>query len=154
MRHSRVLVVDDEPGIRASLSGVLQDEGFEVDTVADGEAGLDRLSSQTYDVVLLDVWLPGIDGMETLSRIQEIPFADRPMVVMISGHGSIETAVKATKLGAFDFIEKPLTIQKVTVLLKNALQQRKLELEVQRIKEDRGGKPQIIGDSVPMKALR
>jgi two-component system, NtrC family, nitrogen regulation response regulator NtrX len=154
MRHSRVLVVDDEPGIRASLSGVLQDEGFEVDTVADGEACLSRLSSQMYDVVLLDVWLPGIDGMETLSRIQEIPFADRPMVVMISGHGSIETAVKATKLGAFDFIEKPLTIQKVTVVLKNAIQQRKLELEVQRIKEDRGGAPQIIGNSVPMKALR
>jgi two-component system nitrogen regulation response regulator NtrX len=154
MRHSRVLVVDDEPGIRTSLSGVLQDEGFEVDAVADGETCLQRLTSKIYDVVLLDVWLPGIDGMETLSRIQEIPFADRPMVVMISGHGNIETAVKATKLGAFDFIEKPLTIQKVTVLLKNAIQQRKLELEVERIKEDRGGTPQIIGDSVPMKALR
>ena len=120
MRNSRVLVVDDEPGIRTSLCGVLQDEGFVVDAVADGEACLERLRSQRYEVVLLDVWLPGIDGMETLSRIQEIPFADRPVVVMISGHGNIETAVKATKLGAFDFIEKPLTIQKVTVVLKNA----------------------------------
>ncbi len=152
MRNSRVLVVDDEPGIRTSLCGVLQDDGFVVDAVADGEACLERLQAQYYDVVLLDVWLPGIDGMETLSRIQEIPFADRPMVVMISGHGNIETAVKATKLGAFDFIEKPLTIQKVTVVLKNAIQQRKLELEVQRIKEER--KPRIIGESVPMKALR
>jgi two-component system nitrogen regulation response regulator NtrX len=151
MKHPRVLVVDDEPGIRSSLSGVLQDEGYDVEAVADGETGLQRLATEPYDVVLLDVWLPGIDGMETLSRIQEIPYSDRPMVVMISGHGNIETAVKATKLGAFDFIEKPLTIQKVTVLLKNAIQQRKLELEVQRIK---GGKPQIIGDSVPMKALR
>ncbi|MEO8125715.1 MAG: sigma-54 dependent transcriptional regulator [Bryobacteraceae bacterium] len=152
MRNARVLVVDDEPGIRTSLCGVLQDEGFLVDAVADGESCLERLESEPYDVVLLDVWLPGIDGMETLSRIQEISFAERPVVIMISGHGNIETAVKATKLGAFDFIEKPLTIQKVTVLLKNAIQQRKLELEVQRIKEDR--KPQIIGESVPMKALR
>ena len=152
MRNSRVLVVDDEPGIRTSLCGVLQDEGFLVDAVADGEACIERLRAQHYDVVLLDVWLPGIDGMETLSRIQEIPFTDRPVVVMISGHGNIETAVKATKLGAFDFIEKPLTIQKVTVVLKNAIQQWKLELEVQRIKEDR--KLRIIGESVPMKALR
>ena len=152
MRNSRVLVVDDEPGIRTSLCGVLQDEGFLVDAVADGEACLERLRAQHYEVVLLDVWLPGIDGMETLSRIQEIPFTDRPVVVMISGHGNIETAVKATKLGAFDFIEKPLTIQKVTVVLKNAIQQWKLELEVQRIKEDR--KLRIIGESVPMKALR
>src|SRR3981081_3237497 len=135
MRHSRVLVVDDEPGIRTSLSGVLQDEGFEVDAVADGETCLRRLGSKIYDVVLLDVWLPGIDGMETLSRIQEIPFADRPMVVMISGHGNIETAVKATKMGAFDFVEKPLTIEKVTVLVKNAYQQRRLELELQRLKD-------------------
>ncbi len=152
MRNPRVLVVDDEPGIRTSLSGVLQDEGFLVDAVADGEACLERLRAQRFEVILLDVWLPGIDGMETLARIQEIPFTDRPMVVMISGHGNIETAVKATKLGAFDFIEKPLTIQKVTVVLKNAIQQRKLELEVQRIKEDR--KLRIIGESVPMKALR
>ena len=69
-----------------------------------------------FELVLLDIWLPGMDGMETLARIQEIPFADRPVVVMISGHGNIETAVKATKLGAFDFLEKPLSIEKVTVV--------------------------------------
>ena len=125
MKQARILVVDDEPGIRSSLSGVLEDEGYEVDTVADGEQCLDRVAAQNYDVVLLDVWLPGIDGMATLARIQEIPFAERPMVVMISGHGNIETAVKATKLGAFDFLEKPLTIEKVTVLVKNAIQQRR-----------------------------
>src|SRR5207247_827388 len=103
---------------------------------------------------LLDVWLPGMDGMETLARIQEIPFADRPEVVIISGHGTIETAVKATKLGAFDFLEKPLTIEKVTVVIHNAMQQRRLELEVARLRESGDAKPQIIGDSVPMKALR
>jgi two-component system, NtrC family, nitrogen regulation response regulator NtrX len=153
MRTTRVLVVDDEPGIRDSLSGVLQDEGYEVEAVGDGESCLARLSGQPFDVVLLDVWLPGIDGMETLTRIQEIPFADRPMVVMISGHGTIETAVKATKLGAYDFLEKPLTIEKVTVLIKNACQQRRLERELARLKET-DGTPRIIGESVPMKALR
>ncbi|MEJ7605821.1 MAG: response regulator [Bryobacteraceae bacterium] len=134
MRPARILIVDDEPGIRESLTGVLEDEGYSVVSVSDGESCLAKLSQSPHDVVLLDVWLPGIDGMETLSRIQEIPFADRPMVVMISGHGTIETAVKATKLGAFDFVEKPLTIQKITVLVKNAHLQRRLEREVQRLK--------------------
>ena len=153
MRSPRVLVVDDEPGIRESLSGVLQDEGYEVDTVGDGESCLTALSRRSFDVILLDVWLPGMDGMETLTRIQEIPFFERAMVIMISGHGTIETAVKATKLGAYDFLEKPVTIEKVTVLVKNACQQRRLEREVQRLKET-DEKQRIIGDSVPMKALR
>jgi two-component system nitrogen regulation response regulator NtrX len=153
MKRQRVLVVDDEPGIRGSLSGVLEDEGYEVETVGDGESCLARLAERPFDAVLLDVWLPGIDGMETLVRIQEIPQADRPMVVMISGHGTIETAVRATKLGAYDFIEKPLTIDKVSVLLKNACQQRRLEREIDRLKEG-DGKLRIIGESVPMKALR
>ena len=154
MRNTRVLIVDDEPGIRESLSGVLEDEGFACAAVENGEQCLEELARQNYDAVLLDVWLPGIDGMETLARIQEIPFADRPEVVIISGHGTIETAVKATKLGAFDFLEKPLTIEKVTVVLHNAIQQRRLELELSRLKESRDTKPQIIGTSVPMKALR
>src|SRR3712207_3950947 len=147
MKRQRVLVVDDEPGIRGSLSGVLEDEGYEVEAVCDGEACLETLGERAFDVVLLDVWLPGMDGMETLVRIQEIPQSDRPMVVMISGHGTIETAVRATKLGAYDFVEKPLTIDKVTVLVKNACQQRKLERELERLKEG-GGKLRIIGESV------
>jgi two-component system nitrogen regulation response regulator NtrX len=105
-------------------------------------------------VVLLDVWLDGMDGLETLARIQEIPFTDRPEVVIISGHGTIETAVKATKIGAFDFLEKPLTIEKVTVVLHNAIQQRRLELELNRLKGSDDAKLRIIGESVPMKALR
>jgi two-component system nitrogen regulation response regulator NtrX len=95
-----------------------------------------------------------MDGMETLTRIQEIPFADRPVVVMISGHGNIETAVKATKLGAFDFLEKPLSLQKLTVVLKNALEHRRLQLENVRLRGDTESKYRIIGESVPMKALR
>lgn len=140
--------------IRQSLSGVLQDEGYQTYALESGEACVEELARNNYDLVLLDVWLPGIDGLETLARIQEIPFAGRPVVVIISGHGNIETAVKATKLGAFDFLEKPLTIQKVTVVVKNALQQRKLELELERFKEDDHHKLNIIGDSVAMRALR
>ena len=154
MKRVRVLVVDDEPGIRQSLQGVLEDEEFLVNTAVSGEACLDALRREPYDIVLLDVWLPGIDGMEVLSRIQEIPFPERPGVVMISGHGTIETAVKATKLGAFDFIEKPLTAEKVCVVVKNAFQQRRLEIELQRIRQDRDPHIKIIGESVPMKALR
>lgn len=154
MRRSRVLIVDDEPNIRSSLTGVLEDEGYHCASVESGELCLEELTRSNYDLVLLDVWLPGMDGMETLARIQEIPFTDRPEVVIISGHGTIETAVKATKLGAFDFLEKPLTIEKVTVVLKNALQQRRLELELSRLKESGERKPKIIGESVPMKALR
>jgi two-component system nitrogen regulation response regulator NtrX len=153
VKNTRVLIVDDEPGIRESLRGVLEDEDFSCQAVESGEKCLEELARNSYDAVLLDVWLPGMDGMETLARIQEIPFADRPQVVIISGHGTIETAVKATKLGAFDFLEKPLTIEKVTVVLNNALQQRRLELELSRLK-DQGGSPSIIGESVPMKALR
>jgi len=132
----------------------LEDEGYEADAVADAESCLARVAVQNYDVVLLDVWLPGIDGMATpRAYSKRSRFGERPMVVMISGHGNIETAVKATKLGAFDFLEKPLTIEKVTVLVKNAIQQRRLEIENQRFKNDRA-KPEIIGESVPVKALR
>jgi two-component system nitrogen regulation response regulator NtrX len=146
--------VDDEPGIRESLTGVLEDEGYSCRAVATGEECLAELQRNAYELVLLDVWMPGMDGLEALARIQEIPGPDRPEVIIISGHGTIETAVRATKLGAFDFIEKPLTIDKVVVVTKNALKQRRLELEVARLKDSEDHLPRIIGDSVPMKALR
>lgn len=154
MKPARILIVDDEPLIRQSLAGVLGDEGYQTHAVATGEECCEEVARTSYEVVLLDVWLPGMDGLETLARLQEIPFANRPVVVIISGHGTIETAVKATKLGAFDFVEKPLTIEKVSVAVKNALQQHKLELELARLKEDGRQRLQIIGESVPMKALR
>lgn len=154
MKTVRILVVDDEPAIRQSLCGVLDDEGYAAHAVESGEASLEELAREAYDVVFLDIWLPGIDGMETLSRIQEIPFADRPVVVMISGHGNIETAVRATKLGAFDFLEKPLSIQKVSVVAKNGVEHRRLQLENSRLKQDSESRYRIIGESVPMKALR
>ena len=154
MKAARILIVDDEPLIRQSLSGVLEDEGYQTHAVESGEECCEELRHTAYDLVLLDVWLPGMDGLETLARLQEIPFADRPAVIIISGHGTIETAVKATKLGAYDFIEKPLTIEKVSVVAKNALQQHRLELELERLKGDGRQRLQIIGDSVSMKALR
>ena len=154
MKNTRVLIVDDEPGIRESLMGVLEDEGYQCGAAASGEECLAELARQNYDVILLDVWLPGMDGLETLARIQEVPFADRPEVVIISGHGTIETAVRATKLGAFDFLEKPLTIEKVTVVIHNAAEQRRLELELNRLRETGDERLRIIGESVPMKALR
>jgi two-component system nitrogen regulation response regulator NtrX len=149
-----VLIVDDEPGIRESLRGVLEDEGYQCAEAATGEQGLEALRRAVFDVVLLDVWLPGIDGLEVLRRIQEMPAEERPEVVVISGHGTIETAVRATKLGAFDFLEKPLTIEKVSVVVQNAAGQRRLEREIARLKEQGRAQPRIIGESVPMKALR
>ena len=110
----RILIVDDEAAIRRSLGGVLEDENYECTSVDSGEACLTELARESYEAVLLDIWLTGMDGLATLSRIQDLPVGSRPAVIMISGHGTIETAVRATKLGAFDFIEKPLTIEKVS----------------------------------------
>jgi two-component system, NtrC family, nitrogen regulation response regulator NtrX len=147
-----VLIVDDEPGIRKSLKGVLEDEGFDVDTAASGEECLKLLEDRFWSCILLDVWLPGIDGLETLESIQ----ANHPdiAVIMISGHGNIETAVRATKLGAIDFIEKPLRLEKTILTVRNALHQRQLEIENQQMLASMASEWNIIGESPPMKALR
>jgi two-component system nitrogen regulation response regulator NtrX len=150
-KHS-ILIVDDEGGIRESLSAVLRDEGYVADSVDSAEAGLDWLGSRRCDVVMLDVWLPGMDGLEALEKIQELE--DPPRVIMISGHGTIETAVRATKLGAFDFVEKPLSIDKTLLTLRHALDQQELAVENRSLRNEIHGRYQIIGDSVPMKALR
>jgi len=147
-----ILIVDDEAGIRQSLASVLRDEGYRVDAVATGEECLAAVKRTRYDLVLLDVWLPGIDGLETLERLREDPVA--PMVVMISGHGNIETAVRSTKLGAFDFVEKPLSLEKTIVVAKNALEQLRLEEENRRLRAELERRYRILGDSIPMKALR
>src|SRR5579883_2677927 len=122
-----ILVVDDEINIRTTLGGVLEDEGYNVSAVATGEEALQMLQNRRFDLVLLDIWLPGKDGMETLEAIRKPE--DAPEVIMISGHGSIETAVRATKLGAFDFLEKPLSLEKTLILVKNAIEARKLRTE-------------------------
>jgi two-component system nitrogen regulation response regulator NtrX len=148
----KILIVDDEAGIRESLSSILRDERYSVEAVESAELALERLSSGSVEVVLLDVWLPGMDGMEALSRIQSLP--QPPSVIIISGHGTIETAVRATKLGAFDFIEKPLSLERIIVLVRNAIEQRRLQEENQLLHTELGHRYRIVGDSVPMKALR
>jgi two-component system nitrogen regulation response regulator NtrX len=147
-----ILIVDDEAGIRQSLKGVLEDEGYKVAVVESGEACLDALRRRSYDVILLDIWLPGMDGLEALKKIREAE--DAPEVIMISGHGTIETAVRATKLGAFDFVEKPLSLEKTLILVKNAAESKRLRGENRDLKKQLLAKSVIVGDSIPMKALR
>jgi len=151
MKHS-ILIVDDEPGIRESLTSVLEDEGYRVASVESGETCLDALQTGKFDLVLLDIWLPGIDGIQVLEKVRtgEAP----PAVIMISGHGTIETAVRSTKLGAFDFIEKPLSIDKTLLTIRHALDQSNLVAQNRALREELHGRDRIIGDSVPMKALR
>ncbi len=147
-----ILIVDDEPGIRQSLQGVLHDEGYVTALADSGETCLESLEKQVFDVVLLDVWLPGMDGLEALNKIRERE--DAPEVIMISGHGTIETAVKATKLGAYDFLEKPLSIDKTLILVKNAVDAKRLRLENRDLKKQLVPKSVVVGESIPMKALR
>lgn len=147
-----ILIVDDEPGIRQSLKGVLEDEGYRAAVAESGEACLDSLQKRNFDVVLLDIWLPGIDGLETLAKIREVEAA--PEVIMISGHGTIETAVRATKLGAYDFLEKPLSIERTLILVKNAIDAKRLRQENLELKRQLIPRSVIVGDSIPMKALR
>ncbi len=149
--HS-ILIVDDESGIRQSLKGVLEDEGYKAAAVESGEACLDLLARKPFDVVLLDVWLPGLDGLDTLQKIRESD--DAPEVIMISGHGTIETAVRATKLGAFDFLEKPLSLERTLILVKNAIDAHRLRGENRELKKQMSARSVIVGDSIPMKALR
>jgi len=147
-----ILIVDDESDIRSSLQGVLEDEGYKALLAESGEDCLATLSHKPVDVVLLDIWLPGIDGLEALERI--VALDDPPQVVMISGHGNIETAVRATKLGAFDFLEKPLSIERTLIVLKNALDARRLRSENLEYRKQLQARSVIVGQSIPMKALR
>jgi two-component system, NtrC family, nitrogen regulation response regulator NtrX len=147
-----VLIVDDERGIRESLTAVLRDEGYSVDSTETAEAALEWLTHKRCDVMMLDIWLPGIDGLEALGKVQSLD--NPPVVIMISGHGSIETAVRATKLGAFDFIEKPLSIDKTLLTLRHALEQHELITVNPSLGRETQGRYRIIGESVPMKALR
>src|ERR671915_1543460 len=147
-----ILIVDDEPGVRSALTGVLRDEGYDVDAVESGEAALDRFTRQTYDVVVLDVWLPGMDGLATLARMRERQVDTQ--VVIISGHGNIESAVRAIKMGAFDFVEKPLSLEKTVLVVRNALRQRHLEAENQMLRARVDAQHTLVGESYALRQLR
>ncbi len=147
-----ILIVDDEAGVRASLGGVLRDEGYTVDAVDSGEACLEQVTRTAYDLLLLDIWLPGLDGLDTLARLRERHVDAQ--VIMISGHGSIENAVRATKLGAFDFIEKPLSLEKTTLAVRNALRQHRLEVENRALRARVDRRFVIVGEHPLIQHLR
>ncbi|MGA8181417.1 MAG: sigma-54 dependent transcriptional regulator [Desulfobacterales bacterium] len=150
--YPSILIVDDEPSILQSLSGLLSDEGFGVITAATGYEALKIIDVESPDLVLLDIWMPGIDGIETLKEIKKVN--PHIQVIIISGHGSIETAVKATKLGAFDLIEKPLSIDKIIVAINNALNFRRLEEENKYLRKKTLEKHSITGNSPPIQELK
>ena len=151
MTDAVVFIVDDEDGIRESLSGIFEDEGYAVRTAGTAEEAFDMLKEQTPDLMFLDVWLPGIDGIQALTKIRESN-PELP-IVMISGHGNIELAVNATRIGAYDFLEKPLSLERVLLVASRALERRTLELENKALKQDLTEKWRLIGNSPKMKQL-
>lgn len=148
----KILVVDDEPSILQSLKGVLEDEGYETVLAGSGEAALEEIVRDPPDLVLLDIWLPGMDGMEVLERIKKT-HPSLP-VIIISGHGTIETAVRATRTGAFDFVEKPLSVERILVSVQNALQVSRLEADNLLWREKAERRHRLTGDSPAITQLR
>lgn len=147
-----ILIVDDEPNIRESLKGILQDEGFRTLFAENGDEALTLTREETPDLMLLDIWMPGMDGIETLRRIREA--YPEQLVIMMSGHGTIETAVKATKLGAFDFIEKPLSLDKVLLCIQNAMKVGQLVQENRFLKAKLAKEYEMIGESSAIRDLK
>jgi two-component system, NtrC family, nitrogen regulation response regulator NtrX len=147
-----ILVVDDEKDIRISLTGILEDEGYQVVTAESGVAALECACEELPDLVLLDIWMPGMDGLETLEKLKTL--FPQVTVIMISGHGTIETAVRATKLGAFDFIEKPLSLDKVLISVVNALRMKELRVENEELKRVVANEYEMIGGAPVIVALR
>ncbi len=147
-----ILIIDDEKAILKSVADILADEGYEVSAAESGAEGLKSAKDSLPDLVLLDVWMPGMDGLETLAKLKEA--APALTVIVMSGHGTIDTAVKAVKLGAYDFIEKPLSLDKLSLSVKNGLEKSRLEEENRSLKEKVEGRRSIIGNSPRIAALR
>jgi two-component system, NtrC family, nitrogen regulation response regulator NtrX len=148
----RVLIVDDEKGIRSTLGAILGDEGYRPLAVSSGAEALARIGEEVPELVILDIWLPEMDGIETLAELKR-QWPELP-VIMISGHGTIETAVKATKLGAYDFVEKPLSLDKTLLVIDRALEHARLERENRQLRERIERAHEIIGTSPPIMDLR
>ena len=149
-----VLIVDDEAEIRESLASILSEEGYVTTTAATAGEALELARDAAYDVVLLDIWLPDRDGLDVLADIRAMEPARVPEVVIISGHGTIEAAVKATKLGAYDFLEKPLSLDRTLIVIKNAAQSRRLREDNEEFALQLGARATVTGQSVSIKALR
>jgi len=147
-----ILIVDDEPAILSSVSKILEDEGYQVTVAKSGAEALKQMANEPPDLVLLDIWMPDMDGLETLKKIREQ--APKFQVMMMSGHGSIETAVKAIKLGAYDYIEKPLSLDNIMLRIRHALDQRRLEEENLNLRTKVARRFELVGTSPAMQKLR
>src|SRR5487761_1574848 len=152
MNH--ILVVDDEPDIRSTLEAILAEEGYTVTTAGTAAEGLDLIRDAMFDAVLLDIWLPDRDGLDVLQEMRRVDAIAGPEVIIISGHGTIETAVRATKLGAYDFLEKPLSLERTLIVLKNAVDARRLRQDNRELVRQLTLRGTVTGTSVAMKALR
>ncbi|HYH08592.1 MAG TPA: sigma-54 dependent transcriptional regulator [Thermoanaerobaculia bacterium] len=147
---ARILIIDDEPGIRTTLAGILEDEGHKATLCESGEEGIAQYARDEFDLILLDLWLPGIDGLSVIERIRNTA---APPIIMISGHGSVDAAVKATRLGAYDFLEKPLSLERVLLTVNHALNDRRLREQVRDLRRHLTLEEILIGESEPMKKL-
>jgi two-component system, NtrC family, nitrogen regulation response regulator NtrX len=147
---AKILIIDDEESIRTTLAKILEDEGHRMTLCESGEEGLAQFAREEFDLVLLDLWLPGMDGMAVLERLRN---AGAPPVIVISGHGTIDTAVRATRLGAYDFLEKPLSLERVLLTIGHALSDRKLRDQVRDLRRHLAIDELLIGDSEPMRKL-
>src|SRR5437763_12667948 len=148
----RVLVVDDETAIREAIRMTLEYEGYRVDEARSGQDGIDKATKTPYDAILLDIKMPVLDGIEVLENLKEqrVPTP----VVMVSGHGDIQTAVECTKRGAFDFLEKPLNRDKLLLSVRNAVRTQQLEEQVDELREEKEREYQLVGDASGMRELR
>src|SRR5438477_3631195 len=147
---SKILIIDDEPSIRTTLAGILEDEGHKTVLCESGEEAITHFARDEFDLAILDLWLPGIDGLSVLERLHG---AGAPPVIVISGHGNIDTAVRATRLGAYDFLEKPLSLERVLLTVNHALADRKLRDQVRDLRRQFALEELLIGESEPMKKL-
>ncbi|MBV9493314.1 MAG: sigma-54-dependent Fis family transcriptional regulator [Acidobacteria bacterium] len=147
---AKILIIDDEPSIRSTLAGILEDEGHRTVVCESGEEALAQFARDEFDLALLDLWLPGIDGLSVLERIRG---AAAPPVIVISGHGNIDTAVRATRLGAYDFLEKPLSLERVLLTVNHAISDRRLREQVRDLRRQISLEELLIGDSDPMRRL-
>ena len=158
---SKLLIIDDERGIRNTLREILADEGYEVDVAENGKQGLEMAQNKSYDLIFSDIKMPEMDGMELLAQIEELRLKNEDFksaeaaVVMITGHGDVETAVQALKTGAYDFLLKPLDLNRILITTKNALESKSLKQETKQLRKRVAAKgPQMVGESAAIARVR